>query len=168
MVEISIFTIFFLRLFLSFRFEVEDISNTRNSVSSDFQTLRISSKKKRVVFSTLFSVFGNRMKHCRSCSDILLQWVANERVALLPILYIYSKCVETRRAFCVSHNTYHNVQGSICWPTSYDLLQSSFAHVPEYCSVSTDVTGKLNSPIPINIISSGVCPESCVWKNTSL
>ena len=45
-----------LRLFLSFCFDWEDISNTRDSVSSAIQTLRISSKNGtplRVVFSLL-------------------------------------------------------------------------------------------------------------------
>ena len=39
-----IFAILFLRLLLSFSFDWEDISNTRDSVSSHFQTPQISSK----------------------------------------------------------------------------------------------------------------------------
>lgn len=55
------------------------------------------------------------------------------------------------------------MQGSICRPASYDLLQGSFAHVPEYSSVGIDVTRKLNSPISINIVGSGIGPEGCVY-----
>ena len=62
---------YFFVSFLVFAFDWEDISNTRDSVSSDFQTPWISSKS--VVFSTLFSVFGNRMKHCLSCLIYYLQ-----------------------------------------------------------------------------------------------
>lgn len=63
----------------------------------------------------------------------------------------------------MTSKTHHNVQGSICRPARYDLLQGSFAHVPEYSSIGVDVTRKLNSPISIYIVSSGVCPESCVY-----
>ena len=52
------------------------MSNTRESVSSYFQTPRNSSKILRtlcIVFSTFFSVFGNVMKHSPSCLIITLK-----------------------------------------------------------------------------------------------
>ena len=60
--------ILFLRFLRSFCFDLEDISNTRESVSSISKHLKVRQNTPlRVVFSTLFSVFGNVMKHALSC-----------------------------------------------------------------------------------------------------
>jgi len=65
------FTILFLRFLLSFSFDWEDISSTQDSVWPHFQTPQSSSKilhcTSYIVFSTLFSVFGNVVKHGLSC-----------------------------------------------------------------------------------------------------
>ena len=55
--------ILFLRLRLSFSFDWEDISNTRDSVSSHVQTFRQKYSAARRIFNSVFSVFGNVMKH---------------------------------------------------------------------------------------------------------
>ena len=53
-----IFTILFLHLLLSFSLDCEDISNTRDSVSSHFQTPRISSNfAVHFIFNSLLSVW---------------------------------------------------------------------------------------------------------------
>ena len=53
---------FFLRFLLSF--DWEDMSNTQDSVTSSPNTSKfVKNTPLRVVFSTLFSVFGNAVKH---------------------------------------------------------------------------------------------------------
>ena len=62
--DTQISTILFLCFLLSFWFHWEDTSSTQNSVWPYFQTPRSSSKNfLRVVFSILFSVFRNVVKH---------------------------------------------------------------------------------------------------------
>ena len=57
----------------------EAISNTRKRVSSYFQTPRswLKTSRLRLVFSTHFSVFGNRMKHYSSCLIYYLKHLAS-------------------------------------------------------------------------------------------
>ena len=66
-------TILLFRLLLSFCFDWENISNTRDCVSSAIQTPRISSKNipLRVVFSTFFLVFGYPYETLSIVFDIL-------------------------------------------------------------------------------------------------
>ena len=69
-------TILLLRLLLSFCFDWEDISNTRDSVSSAIQTPRISSKILRCAsyFQLSSRCLDIPMKHCRSC---LIYYIKN-------------------------------------------------------------------------------------------
>ena len=68
------FTILFLRLLLSFSFDWEDISNIRDSLSSYFQTPRISSKILCCpsYFQLSSQCLDNVIKHCLSCLILLI------------------------------------------------------------------------------------------------
>ena len=61
-------TILFLHFLLNFNFNLEDISNTQDSVSPHCQSPQSLSKILCcVIFSTLFTVFRNVVKHGLSC-----------------------------------------------------------------------------------------------------
>ena len=70
----KILTILLLRLLLSFCFDREDISRTRDSVSSGYPNTEnfVKNTPLRVVFSTLFSVFGYPDETLSLVFDILL------------------------------------------------------------------------------------------------
>ena len=78
-------TILHLRLLLSFCFDWEDISNTRDSVSWDIQTPRISSKILRCAsyFQLSSRCLDIPMKHCRSC---LIYYVSNLKIVSICCL----------------------------------------------------------------------------------
>ena len=61
-----------LRVPLGFCFGCEDVSGTRDSVSSAIQTNFVKNTPLRVVFSTLFSVFGYHDETPSLVFDILL------------------------------------------------------------------------------------------------
>ena len=77
--------ILLLRLLLSFCFDWEDISNTRDGVSSDIQRPRISSKILRCAsyFQLSSWCLDIPMKHCRSC---LIYYVSNLKIVSICCL----------------------------------------------------------------------------------
>ena len=82
-------TILFLCILLSFSFNWEEISNTQNSVwllSKQLEVHQKYSATRHVIFSILFSAFGNVVKHGLSC---LIYYVKDIKVRIPSIRILY-------------------------------------------------------------------------------
>ena len=86
------------------------------------------SSKMLVVFSTFFSVFGNRMKHCL-VFDILLQrrlfWLVSPSLAVIPCPQAFSKwrLLKMRRGLRNRLTEYlsESFHYRVCWLVAYRL-----------------------------------------------
>ena len=96
-------TILLLRLLLGFCYDWEDISSTRDSVSSAIQTPRISSKILRCAsyFQLPSRCLDIPMKHCRSCLIYYFTCWILLHLYHYYILRYYIMCLKKVITFCV-------------------------------------------------------------------